>query len=125
MRSIIFEAVILYFLASNAIRTPEVLRQVLWLVLGAGAFLGLLTIFQDLTRTYFSFYGGFALPDPSYLIGKATEPRASGPVGDPNYYAQILIVADCIALVFAWRARSPVQRLLALGGTATITYAIL
>ena len=125
MRTFIFEAAILYFLASNVIRTPDVLRKVLWVVLGATTFLALLTIFQDTTRTYFSFYGGFALPDPSYLIGKATEPRASGPVGDPNYYAQILIVANCIGLVFAWRSPTPVQRILALGATAAVTYAIL
>ncbi len=125
MRTFVFEAVILYFLASNVIRSPQMLRNVLWIMLGAGTWLALLTIFQDLTRTYFTFYGGFALPDPSYLIGKAVDPRASGPVGDPNYYAQILIVADCIGLVFAWRAPSHLQRVAAMGATAAVTYAVL
>lgn len=125
MQTFIFEAILLYFLSSNVIRTPEMLRQVLWVMLGAGTFLALITVFQDLTRTYWHFYGGFALPDPSFLIGKAPDPRASGPVGDPNYYGQILLVAICISLVFGWRARTPAQRLIALGATAMIAYAIL
>jgi O-antigen ligase len=52
-------------------------------------------------------------------------PRASGPVGDPNYYGQILIVAACVGLVYGFRAPKAAQRLVAFGSVVVISYAIL
>lgn len=123
VRTFLFEGVLLYFLVSNVIRTPAMLRRAMWALLAAGACLALITIVQATTHTYYRTYGGFAKPDPSFLIGKSAA-RATGPLGDPNYYGQILLVAAAIGLIFTWRAASPAQRLLAGGATAVTAYAI-
>lgn len=123
VRTFLFEGVLLYFLVSNVIRTPAMLARAMWALLAAGACLALLTILQAATHTTYTDYGGFAKPDPSFLIGKSGA-RATGPLGDPNYFGQILIVAAAIGLVLTWRGRSRMQRLLAGAATAVTAYAI-
>lgn len=123
VRTFLFEGVLLYFLVSNVVRTPAMLRRAMWALLAGAACLALITIVQATTHTYYRDYGGFAKPDPSFLIGKSAA-RATGPLGDPNYYGQILLVAAAIGLIFTWRAATPVQRLLAGAATALSAYAI-
>jgi O-antigen ligase len=123
VRAFLFEGVLLYFMVSNVIRTPAMLRRAMWALLAAGAGLALITIVQATTHTYYRDFGGLARPDPSFLIGKSAA-RATGPLGDPNYYGQILLVAAAIGLIFTWRAATPLQRLAAGGATAISAYAI-
>ena len=123
VRTFLLEGVLLYFLVSNAVRTPAMLRRALWALVAAGACLAFITVVQVATRTPYLPYGGFAKPDPSFLIGKGG-PRATGPLGDPNYYGQLLLVVAAIGLVFAWRGRTPVERLIAAAATALTAYAI-
>ncbi len=52
------------------------------------------------------------------------EPRIAGPLGDPNYFAQVLLLGVPVALVLAWRSRGW-GRGLALGATALLIAAIL
>lgn len=103
----LMEGLLLYFLILNVIRKPEVLRKVVWTVMLAGTLLGGLTLYQDVTKTYSNQYWGLAQRNISYGFDEAlaegkTGPvkkakvqraqRADGNVGDPNRYAQILIV---------------------------------
>ncbi len=125
MQSYVFEGVVLYFLAINAIRTPEALRRVLWVVVVAVGLLAAITIVQAAGGNLWASYGGFALPDPSFAIGQTEEFRASGPLGDPNYYGQVLVVGLALAMVFARRETGGVQRVVALGAAAFMGYAIL
>lgn len=125
LQTFVFEGVLLYFLALNAIRTPEALRRTLWVIVLAIGFLALCTVVQAATGTFWRSYGGFALPDPSFAVGQTEENRASGPLGDPNYYGQILIVGLCLALVFARREPGALQRVVALGAAAFMGYSIL
>jgi putative inorganic carbon (HCO3(-)) transporter len=125
LRTFVLEGLLLYFLVSNVIRTADGLRRTLWTVLAAGTVLAAFSVMQELTFAYYDDYAGFALPDPSFVIGRSPQPRASGPLGDPNYYAQILLVAACVGLVFASRARTGLQRLLALTATGILIFAIL
>jgi putative inorganic carbon (hco3(-)) transporter len=123
VRTFLFEGVLLYFLVSNVIRTPAMLTRAMWALIAGGACLALVTILQAATNTTYTDYGGFAKPDPSFLIGKSAA-RATGPLGDPNYFGQILIVAAAIGLVLTWRGRTALQRLLAGAATAVTAYAI-
>ena len=50
----------LYFLLINVIRTPAMLRQATWVLIGVGAFVSVLSIHQDFTNNYDNNYGGFA-----------------------------------------------------------------
>lgn len=118
------EGVVLYALVTNVVRTPTLLRRAVWAIVGAAALLSTVTIFQNVTGTYTRPYGGFSLVDASFFLGHAASPRASGPIGDPNYYGQILLVALALALLACWRERSPRLKLAAAGASALIAIAI-
>jgi O-antigen ligase len=51
------------------------------------------------TGTFDRPYGGFALVPVEFLRGVETGARLSGPLGDPNYYAQILLPLIPIGLI--------------------------
>lgn len=103
----LLEGLLMYFLILNVIRKPEVLRKVIWSLILGGSLLGGLTLYQDVTKTYSNQYWGLAQRNITYGFDEAlakgnTGPvkkakiqraqRADGPIGDPNRYAQILIV---------------------------------
>jgi O-antigen ligase len=100
----LLEGLLLYVLVTNAIRTPAVLRQVLWSLLAAGAFMGAVVGCQHLTGNYEDDFWGFAQVDVSgigFVVDAATEarqPRVGGPLGMPNRFAQIMAILVPIAL---------------------------
>jgi len=73
-------------------------RRALWVLIGIGVFLGTLSVFQYLTGTFDNNYGGFALSLEHQIIGTIDDYRSTGPMGDPNYFAQIMVVLIPIAL---------------------------
>jgi O-antigen ligase len=95
----LFEGLLLTFLVLNSIRSVATLERALWAILLAGGLLGAVSIFQQMTGTYDRPYGGFALVPVEYLRGLDTQARLSGPLGDPNYYAQILVTVIPIGLI--------------------------
>jgi O-antigen ligase len=119
------QGVLLYILVLNVLRSQSTLRLALWSVLAAAAFLAAVSVFQYVTKTFDHQYFGFSALDTAYLSGRATDPRASGPVGDPNYYAQILLPALAFGLVFALRERRRSLRLLAAAMAAMILFAVM
>lgn len=138
----IFEGLVIYFLIINAIRSPESLRRSLWAVVIAGGLLAGITVLQEVTKTYDAEYGGFALTkivnSKGYIDEADTEtgqvdsqgrsvsrPRASGPIGDPNFYGQILCAVLPIAAVFAFSSSSRWSRIIALMTTMLLVAAIL
>jgi O-antigen ligase len=119
------EGLLLFFLVTNAIHTSAALRNVLWTVVAAGAFLGLISVVQWLTGSFFRPYGGFGLVPIEYLSGFAQSPRAAGPLGDPNYYAQVLLVPLALAMTMLWSERSRGVRVLAFGAAGLCVAGIL
>ena len=118
------EGLFLYLLVSNAVRTTRVLRQVVWVLILAGAFMGAFSIFQEVTHTYANDYGGLAQIDRLGTGGgfnvasadapeKILRPRLGGPVGSENRYAQILAAVLPLALLQAFRGRKRSHRLAA------------
>jgi O-antigen ligase len=111
------ESVVLYWLVSNAIRSSRLLQQVLRALVGAGAFMGLIVLHQQLTGSFESDYLGFGLvgdvfrSDPSLAgAGAAVQPRLAGPIGEVNRFAQIMAMALPLALFEMWSARSMLGR---------------
>jgi putative inorganic carbon (hco3(-)) transporter len=97
------EGVLIYVFVSNAIRTPETLRRATLVIVVAAVAMGGLSIHQELTQAYRDPYLGFAQttrqedpvtlqPDPD------SRPRMSGPIGEQNRYAQIMLVVLPLAL---------------------------
>jgi putative inorganic carbon (HCO3(-)) transporter len=119
------EGLLLFLLVVNAVRTPALLHRVVWTLLLAGAFLGALSLIQELTHMYDNSFGGLAQIDRLEEGGgfdvsddpeaKQLRPRLGGPIGSENRYAQILIVLIPLALYRMLREPKRSRRLLAAG----------
>lgn len=106
LQTFVFEGIIVYFLASNVVRSTATVRRVVWMLILAGGLLGALSLFQTLTGTFDRPYGGFAGVGVEYFRGLVDEPRLSGPLGDANYYAQILVTLVPLGLLRVFGERS-------------------
>lgn len=110
------EGMLLFFLFTNAIRDHKTLTRVIWVMIAAGIFMGGLSIYQELTKTYNNNYWGFAqVYDGTFtigedLLGKVTQRRLTGPVGEQNRYAQVMLVLLPLAFFCFYRAKSLLVR---------------
>lgn len=109
----------LYFLLVNMIRTPKLLKQIVWSLLIAGALMGGLSLFQQYVGTFDNNYGGFAQVDGrgfatgETLQGQVYQLRVAGPIGEKNRYAQIMLMLVPLGFFLAWGEQSKKLRLLA------------
>jgi putative inorganic carbon (hco3(-)) transporter len=121
------EGLLLFVLVVNAVRTPALLRAVLWTMLGVGAVLSLLSILQAVTGTWNDDFLGFAQVSTEKLaqlesdaFGERPDPRSGGPLAKENRYAQILVVLIPIGVLFArWLDRRR-DRVIAAAATAIV-----
>lgn len=114
------KAWVIFALIAALASTPRRLRQGAWTIVAAGALLGGLGAFQALTGDHHRQFWGFARIKDAHIWGDVFEKRIAGPLGDPNFFAQILIVLVPVGLTLAAEARGLRARLLALGATALI-----
>ncbi len=125
----IVEGVGLYFMLVNVIRTPELLRQVTWVLLVVGAGLAVLSIHQVLTSNYDSIYFGFAQPSAAIrtgqtLAGEVVQRRLAGPIGETNRFAQVMLMLVPLGIFRYIGERTPTLRLTAGVLTALIAIAV-
>ena len=113
------EGVITYFLIVNVIRTKRTIRLAIWTLLGVAALLGTLSVVQSITGTYDLPYGGFALVGSDFFRGLTDTPRLAGPLGDPNYYAQIMAALLPLAVLRIKAESNTLLRLVA-GGVSVL-----
>jgi O-antigen ligase len=78
-------------------RTAD-LRSLVWVVVTGGFALSAVTTFQYLTGTFDTAYFGFAQSEVQNIVGATDDVRISGPIGDPNFYAQWLIMVIPLAI---------------------------
>jgi hypothetical protein len=141
----LLEGVAIYFLVVNVVREYATLRRATWALLLAGSFMGGLSVFQHVTHTATSNYGGLAMlgaeldfnpvgkrTNPSWIDAENFHPqgatssasgvqfRSAGPIGEPNRYAQVLVVLLPLAALRFRRERSRALRWLALVSGALI-----
>ena len=117
----------LYILVVNTVRSPEILRGVVWVLLIVGAALGALSLFQQLTGTYGNAYFGFAQTDAAETgLTETGLARLAGPIGEKNRYAQVMLMLVPLAIMQAAAERDRMLRLAALGagGLAAIATAL-
>ncbi len=74
------------------------LRTVAWTLVLGGFALSSLSVIQFATSTFGSVYGGFAQSAVQNIAGTIDDVRISGPVGDPNFYAQWLVILIPLAI---------------------------
>lgn len=80
------------------LQSSATLRQVVWVMLGGGMFLSALSLLQFLTDSYGASFGGFAQSELQHVVETTDEVRISGPIGDPNFYAQWLVMLVPLAI---------------------------
>ncbi len=100
------------------------LRRMIGVLIGGGALLGTLSMIQVVTGDYGSSFLGFAQSSVENIVGATDDIRISGPIGDANFYAQVLVMILPLALDRMWRARSRSGRLGAGYAAAVTTAAI-
>ncbi len=80
------------------LKKPQQFRQVIYTLLFTGIFISSFSIHQYVTRNFLSQYGGFAEAEFMNIVGETNDYRLSGPVGDPNFFAQVMVVLVMIGL---------------------------
>jgi O-antigen ligase len=116
----VVEGMGLYFLLINTIRTPSVFKQVVWAMLIGGALIGGLSLYQQVTGTFDNNYWGFAqvtgqgFTTAETLQGAVIQNRVSGPIGEKNRFAQIMLILVPIGLFQAWGEPSKKLRVAAI-----------
>ena len=97
--SLIAEGFAVSFLLVNAIRSRQALRLALLTLVASAALIGAVSLFQQVTETYYTRYLGLAqLSDDSFATGEETltgdvlQPRLGGMIGEKNYFAQFMLM---------------------------------
>ena len=85
-------------LAGMLLARSEDLRRVAWVLVGGGLALSTLTALQYLTGSFDSTFLGFAQSEVQNIVGTTDDVRISGPIGDPNFYAQWLVMIVPLAI---------------------------
>ena len=106
------ENAVLAFVIVFFIQRPTSLRSIVWALLAAGILMATISVFQNLTSTYDNNYWGFGEWDQSSTAG-VTNHRATGSYGNPNAYAQVLVMLVPLALDRFWHEKELRFRLLA------------
>ncbi len=107
------KALAVYLLVAVLAVSASVVRKAVWVMLGSGALLGGIALAQVLSGDFSNEYGGLARIKLAHIYGETFEPRIAGPLGDPNFFAQILVALVPLALFTAWSERGVGARLLA------------
>ena len=146
----LLEGMAIYFLVVNVVREYATLRRATWALLLAGGFMGGLSVLQHVTHTETSNYGGLAMlgaeldfnpagrratvswadatnlhPQGATSTAAGVQFRSAGPIGEPNRYAQMLVVLLPLAALRFRRERSRALRWLALACAALVFGAIM
>jgi O-antigen ligase len=88
-------------------------RRIVWVLLLAGIFMGSISTYQYLTGAYTNDFFGFGQAQIQNIVGQTSDYRVSGPVGDANFYAQIMVTLVPLALERLWNERNLLLRLVA------------
>ena len=108
LKDVIITVLIIFLL-----RRTTTFQAVVWTLLLAGIFMGSITTYQQITGSYQTSYWGFGLASIQNIVGKSNDYRIAGPIGDPNFYGQILLVLVPLALERLWHETQPILRILA------------
>ena len=80
------------------LKKPHQFRHVIYTLLIIGIFIGMISVHQYVTGNFENTYGGFAQAEFMQIIGETNDYRLSGPVGDPNFFAQVMVVLALLGM---------------------------
>jgi putative inorganic carbon (HCO3(-)) transporter len=95
------------------LKRGDMLRYVTYTILAGGLFLGTISTYQYLTGTFDNNYWGFAVSKIQTIVGQVDSYRIGGPIGDPNFYAQVLLFVVPLALDRLLKEQSMLLRIMA------------
>lgn len=114
---------VIFGLAATLGAARRSLRAALWAAIAAGALLSLLALWQVATGDFAHDFWGLARSKQAQVYGDVFERRVAGPLGDPNFFAQLLLPLLPVALFVAWEERRRGLRALAFALAAVIVAA--
>ncbi len=97
------------------LRTGRHLERTVWVIVLSGGALAALGVVQYVTGSFSNEFGGFAQASIKNIASGQDDFRISGPIADPNHWAQALLVVSALALGRARRSRTWQVRWLAAG----------
>ncbi|MHC1785292.1 MAG: O-antigen ligase family protein [Anaerolineaceae bacterium] len=102
------------------------LRGVCWALIASGIFIATLNVFQFFTGTFNNFYFGFAQAGTTMqIVGEYSDYRIGGQIGDPNYFAEFLILIVPVAFYQIWAEKSIITKAIASYATIICTLALI
>jgi len=117
----LLEGLLIYLLVLNVVRTEKTLRLATWGLLLAGLVIGAFPVLQQLTGSFHNQFGGMAQTGEfGFRTGEWTaqgegrQIRMSGPIGEENRYAQIMLMLVPLAFLRFMGERKRSLRTLAL-----------
>jgi O-antigen ligase len=115
----------LYIATVNVVRDVRTLRRIVLVLLAVTAVLGALSMLQTATGSYGNDFFGFAQVNwPGIGTTGPTEaggtPRAAGPIGEQNRWAQVQLVLVPIGAFLALRVRPRIVQLGVAGATVLV-----
>lgn len=121
----ILKDVLIFWLLSYVLRGPGSLTAVALTLVVTSSTLSLIDLHQYITSNFSSQYAGFAQSDMRHIIGETELERLGGPVGDPNYFAVILVVVVPLGLGLLRTHLRPIERCAIAGLVLAMVLAIL
>ncbi|MGB7337622.1 MAG: O-antigen ligase family protein [Phototrophicaceae bacterium] len=100
-------------------------KTIQWLMLASAAFLALLTTYQLLSGNYEFEFWGLAQAPIHQIIDNYDDVRPTGPLDDPNFYAQILLMVLPVGIYRVLGTQNSLRRLIALFACAVIAFAVI
>jgi len=96
------------------LRDTQTFKRTVWVLLIIGILLGGISVYQYATKDFTNPFGGFGQTDIKNIVAKEKDYRVSGPVGDPNYYAQIMLVLIPLGFERIWSDKNRFKKGLAI-----------
>ncbi|HVG25781.1 MAG TPA: O-antigen ligase family protein [Thermoanaerobaculia bacterium] len=116
-----FVYLVIAILASASWRSVRIALKTLGLAAAGLAGLSILQIAAGIHNEF----GGLASLVHANIYEQELDTRAAGPVGDPNFYGQMLVMVIPLALYLAYTSREKWQRLIWIGAALTIMGGVL
>jgi len=107
------KGLLVFVVMTNLATSKAMLRRIIWALVLSGAFLATISAYQVLTGSYDNEFAGFGNIKVAEIVAESRKPRIAGPLSDPNFYAQILVMLAPIALYRFWDEQSPGRKALA------------
>jgi O-antigen ligase len=114
------KTLLLFGLVALLVQTRIDVRALLWALLLCAALLASLGLFQVSMESYTHEFGGLARVKYAHIVGTTFEPRIAGPLGDPNFFAQMLILVVPFGITLALQERWLWARIAAAASTLVV-----